>query len=272
VSGVSKQTDAQDGPTERVSPDFPRGAAVVIGGSGGIGAAICASLARAGTDVVLSYRDHLEAAERAAAAVRSEGREAALHPLHVEDPAAVGRFFDQVAKAHECIHTVVSATGADIPMRYISKVDPALWREVIDTDLNGFFNVVHASLPHLRAAGGGCIVALTSVGLQRWAARDVLSIGPKAGIAALLQGVAREEGRHGIRANSVALGVIEAGLFLRLKGQEFDDAWVEAARENTALKRFGTAEEVADAVVFLASARASYLTGQTLVLDGGYHI
>lgn len=272
MSDVAKETDAKDGPTERVRPDFPRGAAVVIGGSGGIGAAICASLARAGTDVVLSYRDHLEAAEQAAAAVRSEGRGSALHPLRVEDAAAVSAFFDQVATEQERIHTVVSATGAEIPMRYISQVEPALWREVIDLDLNGFFNVVHASLPHLRAGGGGCIVALTSVGLQRWAARDVLSIGPKAGIAALLQGVAREEGRHGIRANSVALGVIEAGLFLRLRGREFDEAWLAAARENTALKRFGTAAEVADAVVFLASARASYLTGQTLVLDGGYHI
>jgi NAD(P)-dependent dehydrogenase (short-subunit alcohol dehydrogenase family) len=91
---------------------------------------------------------------------------------------------------------------------------------------------------------------------------------PKAAIEALVRGIAREEGRFGVRANSVALGVIETGIFLRLAGKDFDQEWVEAARGNTALKRFGTAEEVADAVVFLASARASYVTGQTLVLDG----
>jgi NAD(P)-dependent dehydrogenase (short-subunit alcohol dehydrogenase family) len=100
----------------------------------------------------------------------------------------------------------------------------------------------------------------------------VLSVAPKAAIEALVRGIASEEGRFGIRANSVALGVIEAGIFLRLEGVDFDPEWVEAARNNTALKRFGTAEEVANAVVFLASARASYVTGQMLVLDGGYSI
>lgn len=100
----------------------------------------------------------------------------------------------------------------------------------------------------------------------------MLSVAPKAAIEALVRGIASGEGHFRIRANSVALGVIEAGIFLRLKGKDFDREWVEAARSNTALKRFGTAEEVAHAVVFLASSRASYVTGQMLVLDGGYSI
>ena len=95
---------------------------------------------------------------------------------------------------------------------------------------------------------------------------------PKGGIEALVRGIAREEGRFGIRANCVALGVIDAGMFLNLQGEELDQKWMDAAIQNTPLKRFGTAKEVADAVVFLTSTHANYITGQTLRLDGGYSI
>ena len=89
---------------------------------------------------------------------------------------------------------------------------------------------------------------------------------------ALVQGIAKEEGRYGTRANTLALGVIDTGIFTRLKEKEFSSEWVEAARQNTALKRFGTADEVARAALFLASNESSYMTGQTLYLDGGFHI
>jgi NAD(P)-dependent dehydrogenase (short-subunit alcohol dehydrogenase family) len=252
-------------------PDFPEGAAVVIGGSGGVGRSICQGLARSGTDVVLTFRDHQSAASEAAEAIRAAGRRADLHRLSVDDAAAVTSFFEGVVADHGRIHTVVNATGANISMRFIGEVALEEWRAVIESDLNGFFNVVRASLPHLRD-GGGSYVVVSSVGLRRWPARDVLSVAPKAAIEAVVRGIASEEGRFGIRANSVALGVIETGIFLRLKGKDFGREWMEAARNNTALKRFGTAEEVSEAVVFLASARASYVTGQMLVLDGGYSI
>lgn len=85
-----------------------------------------------------------------------------------------------------------------------------------------------------------------------------------------MQGVAREEGRYGVRANSVQLGVIDAGIFHRLKGKDFDARWAAAATENTALKRFGTAQDVAEAVLFLASRQSAYTTGLSLRLDGGF--
>ena len=84
--------------------------------------------------------------------------------------------------------------------------------------------------------------------------------------------VAKEEGRNGIRANSIQLGIIEAGIFLRIKDKDYDDRYIEAAKNNTALKRLGSAQDVADAAIFLASNKASYITGQTLYLDGGYRI
>ena len=86
-----------------------------------------------------------------------------------------------------------------------------------------------------------------------------------------LRRVAREEGRYGVRANSVAVGVVDAGMFPKLVERgELSQDWIDAAMRNTPLRRFGTPEEIADAVVFLASDRGRYITGQTLFVDGGY--
>jgi NAD(P)-dependent dehydrogenase (short-subunit alcohol dehydrogenase family) len=252
--------------------DFPQGVAVVIGGSGGLGGVICDKLARAGTDVVLTYHHNAQAAELVAEAVRRSGRQAAAYPLSVSDPEAVSAFVRQVVEQHTRVHTVVIAAGSAIPMRYIGQMEAGEWKKVIDADVNGFFYVAHAFLPHLREKGGS-FVHLSTAGVRRWPVRDVLSVVPKAAMEALMRGIAREEGRFGIRANCVALGVIEAGMFLRLKQSgELDEQWRRAAIANTPLRRFGTAEEVADTVVFLASPKASYITGQTIYLDGGYGI
>ena len=250
---------------------FANGAAVVIGGSGGIGQAICLSLAAAGCKVALSYRNKQAAAKSLVQQIENSGGQAICLPCDTLDTPAIEHFFQEAVRQYGAIHTLVNAAGTDIPMRFISEVTPQQWTEVINADLNGCFNLIHVALPYLRQ-NGGSIVQISSIGLQRWPQRDLLSVAPKAGIEALLQGVAREEGRYGIRANSVQLGVIEAGIFLRLKGKDFDENWLESAKQNTALKRFGTAEDVANAVVFLASDKAAYITGQCIKMDGGYSI
>ena len=136
---------------------------------------------------------------------------------------------------------------------------------------DGFFNILHATLPRLKAWGGGSYVHLGSAGHLSWPERDGMSVVPKAAIEALITGIAREEGRHGIRANSVLLGVIEAGMFLELSRQGvFDEVWARAVQKNLALKRWGKPEEVGHAVVFLASDRAAYVTGQRIAAAGGY--
>ncbi len=252
--------------------DFPTGTALVIGGSGGVGAAVCRELAAAGCDIALSYHSNQKRAEEVVQEVRALGRKASHHQLSIGDAAQTKAIIDQVA-ADQRLHTVVIAAGSDIEQQLIRDLTPEQWRKVVEADLNGFFHIVQASLQHLQAGGGGSYVHISSAGLHRWPERDVLSVAPKAAIESLVQGIAKEEGRHNIRANSVALGVIETGIFLRLLADGvFDEKWEAAVKAGLCLKRWGQAEEVAHAVAYLASDQAAYVTGQLLSVDGGYGV
>ncbi|MDR3448593.1 MAG: SDR family oxidoreductase [Alphaproteobacteria bacterium] len=250
--------------------EFPQGVAVVIGGSGGIGKAVSLRLAECGCSVAFSYNRNVKAAEELAAKLKDIGRDAYYASLDISSPEATQAFFDVIKEKFGRIHTVVVATGANIRMAYIADVTFEEWRNTIDGDLNGFFNVIKAAIPVLRQ-GGGSIVGLTSAALVRHSPQDILSTAPKGGIESLIRGIAREEGRYGIRANSVALGVIDAGLMDRVWNQ-LTPQFAQAMKSSAALRRIGTADEAADAVVFLASSRASFITGQRLVLDGGYSV
>lgn len=250
---------------------FPSGAALVIGGSGGIGRAVCHELARAGSDVALTYRGRQAVADEIVAELRSLGRRATAHQLTIGDAETVEARVAEAAREHGRLHTVVVGAGTLPKQVPLSKVEREQWRTIVDQDLNGFFNVVQATLPRLKQWGGGSYVHIGSAGHLRWPDRDGLSVVPKAAIEALVTGIAREEGRFNIRANSVLVGVVEAGQFLELTRQgAFDQRWVEAAHRNLAIKRWGKPEEVGHAVVFLASNRAAYITGQRIAVAGGY--
>ena len=252
--------------------NFPEGVALVIGGSGGQGAAICREFARAGSDVVLTYHQNQDRANEVKASVEALNRQAQIAQLSIGDADQVQSVVNQIAAKHR-IHTVVIAAGSDIKQPLIRDITPEEWKNVVDADLNGFFNVVHYTLPHIRAGGGGSYVHISSAGLHRWPKRDGLSVAPKAAIESLIQGIAKEEGAYGIRANSVAIGVINAGIFKRLWADGvFDDKWKEAVQADLCLKRWGEPEEVAHATIWLASSKAAYTTGQVISVDGGYGV
>lgn len=246
-----------------------QGTALVIGGSGGMGAVIAKTLAANGSAVAITYRSNRTRAEQVAEEIRATGVAVSLHALDISDEAAVQRVCEELKGKR--LHTVVQASGSDIKQPLIRDLTPADWRSVVDADINGFFNVLHYTLPLLKSGGGGSYVHLSSCGLFRWPHGDVLSVSPKACIDSLLQGIAREEGKHGVRANSIAVGVIETGIFLRLRAEGvFDEHWCNAAIKNQSIKRFGKPQEIADAALFLAT--AEFVTGQTICVDGGFTV
>lgn len=249
---------------------FPKGAALVIGGSGGIGRATCEAFSCAGSDVAFTYRRNEIVAQSLKATIESVGQRASAIQLELTDRAACQTAIDQAAEEFGGIHTLVIAVGADISMTYTADIDPDEWDRTIAGDLTGSFNVLMPTIPHLRK-NGGAVLGMSSAGLKRFPPKDILSVVPKAGLEMLLNGVAREEGRHNIRANSIALGVINTGLFKRLE-ERLTPEFVEAMRANAPLRRFATAEEVADLTVFLCSTKASFITGQCIALDGGYSV
>ncbi len=253
--------------------EFPNGATLVFGGSGGIGQGVALEFARAGVPVAVAYRTKAEVAERVAGQIREEGVNASTHQVDVTDAEQVKVTVDAAIEAHGRVHTVVWAAGPFVNQLHISEMSQDDWQRAIGVEVMGFFNTIKAALPHLRAAGGGSFVTLGSAGHLRWPDRDGLSVAPKAANESLIKGLAREEGRYNIRANSVLVGVIEAGMFPQLLEQgQFDQRWIDETLHMFALKRWGKAEDIGRAAVFLASNNAAYITGQQLNVSGGYGI
>ena len=252
------------------SMGYPQGTALVFGGSGGVGSAIAKELAQRGLPVCITYRSNQERAEVAADEIRANGGSAVVAQVSLQDSATIDSCVASIVEGGR-LHTVVIATGYDIPQVSIGELTPDLWQRVLRADAEGAFNAIHATLPAMREGGGGSYVHISSAGLLRYPPLDILSVAPKAAIEELIKGIAREEGRHNIRANSIAIGVIETGIFLRLREQGvFDDDWVAAVKGNLPLQRFGAPEEVAKMAAFLASDAAGYTTGQLIPVDGGY--
>lgn len=249
---------------------FPKGGALVVGASGGIGGKVAEILGQDGSDLALVYNRKADAA--AAIAGRTSVK-TSLHQCDVTDPSAITALVDEAIAAHGRIHTLVWAAGPLVDQLYLAETPLENWRKAFEVEVHGFFALVTALIPHMRQQGGGSIVHLGSAGHLRWPDRDGLSVAPKASNESWLKGVAREEGRHGIRANSVLVGVIDAGMFHELMEQgAFPAEWVEETQKMLAIKRWGQPEEIGYAVSWLASNRAAYVTGQQINVSGGFGI
>lgn len=254
-----------------MSDDFPDGATMIFGGSGGIGAEIAVAFARAGTGVAICYNARQDRAEHTAAIARSHGVDVTLHQTDVRQSDSVSAALEAAIAEHRRIHTLVWAAGPIVSQVRIADWPEEMVRQSVEIESLGFFHAAKAAIPHFREAGGGSFVHLGSAGHEWWPNRDGLSVAPKAFNEALVKGIAKEEGRHGIRANSVLVGVVDAGQFKIGQAEGyFDDRWVEASKKLIALRRLGDAEDVAQAAIFFASDRANYITGQTLSVSGGF--
>ncbi|SNC62633.1 NAD(P)-dependent dehydrogenase, short-chain alcohol dehydrogenase family [Marinobacter sp. es.048] len=247
---------------------FTEGVAIVAGGSGGIGAAVCLSLARAGSDVLLTYNSNEQAAEEVAKAVRDLGRQAKAVKLDLCEPGAVEKIAAAAEQEFGRIHSVVYAAGPAIHFQLISQLAPSEWARVVQTDVGGAFNLVHGTLPYLKKSGGAYAAVITAA-VERVPTRDICSAAPKAAIEMLFRGVAKEEGRHSVRANCVGPGWVDAGLGSAVMQNELTSEHIEKIKKAIPLRRVGQAGEIAEAVTFLLSSKASYITGQSLAVDGG---
>ncbi|MEX1008790.1 MAG: SDR family oxidoreductase [Acidimicrobiia bacterium] len=248
------------------------GAAVVTGGSGGLGSVVARMLAARGSDVALTYRSNGDAAAAVVADVKGEGRRARAWQLDLVDAEATRDTLAQIAEQFGGIHALVHAAGPHVPQIHLSRVDPAQFRQHVEEEVVAFFNLVHPALTFLRDTQGS-IVAVTTAATRRYPVRDGLSAGPKGAIETLVRAFAAEEGRYGVRANCVGPGMLTDGMAARLIASgDLDDAALEVTIRNIALRRFGEASDVAEAVCFLASDRARFITGQLLAVDGGYGI
>jgi 3-oxoacyl-[acyl-carrier protein] reductase len=243
--------------------DLSGRAALVTGGSRGIGRAVVARLAEQGADVAFSYRGNEEAATSCVAEIEAMGRKALAVQADVTDPAAAEALVAQALEALGKVDILVNNAGItrdDLIMRM--GVDT--WREVLETNLFGAFYVTKAVMRPMLRARYGRIINMTSVAGIAGNAGQANYSSAKAGLIGLTKATAREVASRGITSNAVAPGFVLTELTESLP--ENIKAGILAA---TPLGRFATPEEIAFAVAFLASDDAAYITGHVLTVDGG---
>lgn len=256
-----------------MSNDFPAGAVIVFGGSGGIGKGVALEFAKAGTNVAICYRSKKEVAEATADQIRALGVKASIHQADVRNRDELQAAFEGAVAEHGRVHSVVWGAGPIVAQVNIADWTDEQFRASMEIEVFGFYNAAKTAIPHFRANGGGSFVHLGSAGHDWWPHLDGLSVAPKACNEALIKGIAKEEGVHEIRANSILVGVIDAGQFkVGQKEGYFDENWEREVKALLPIKRWGKAEDIGQAAVFLTSNRANYITGQTISVAGGFGV
>lgn len=240
--------------------------AVVTGGSRGIGRAIAVALAEAGADVAITYRERRDEAQKTLAQIHALGRRGFAVPMDVTDRTGVEAAAKDASAALGAISILVNNAGINKPTDFDQITDDD-WDLILDANLKGPFVCAQIFLPFIAKTGGGSIVHISSVSGQYGGPRTAHYAASKAGLISLAQVVARFGASHNVRSNTIAAGLIAS----EMAAAGMASPSVQKAADAILLKRLGTARDVADAVVFLASDAASYITAQTLNVNGGLY-
>lgn len=240
--------------------------AVVTGASRGIGRAIALSLAKAGAYVVLNYRGNQTAADTSLAAIVEQGGRGELSRFDVANESEIEQAVKKIVDGHNKIDILVNNAGVttDNLLMRISAVD---WDQVIGTNLKGTILCTKVVSRHMIRQRFGRILNMSSVAGQTGNAGQSLYAASKAGIIGFTKTIARELASRNVTANVIAPGFIETDMTAKLSEQQR-----EKSVQLIPLGRFGTCQEVADMVVFLAGEKAGYITGQVFSINGGLYM
>jgi len=238
-------------------------AALVTGGGRGIGRGIVVELAREGADVAINYRRDHAAAEATAREVEAFGRRAVVLQADVSDGAAVEGMVARAVEFLGGLDIAVANSGVASRFTPVAQLDPAEWRRVMATDLDGAFYTARAAVPHVLARRG-TVLFISSIGADLAGAGGAAYHAAKAGVNTLMKVLAKEVAAAGVRVNCIAPGVVRSEMGERLLRFHGD-----AVLQSIPLGRAGEPMEVGRAAVFLVSDDAAWITGKILRLDGG---
>ena len=251
---------------------------IVTGGGSNIGRAIVHAFAAEGSNIVIAELAPAQGEQVAAeVAAMATGSKVKVVATDVTDHESVAAMVEQAANSFGPVNVLINNVGWTVDRLFLEK-PRSEWEKEVQVNLWGAINCIHAVAPGMIENQGGAIVCISSDAGRIGEYREAVYSACKAGVIALSKSIARETGRYGLRVNVVCPGVVvpptdesisDESMWTEMR-DIFTDEVRERARRNYALRRLGTASEVANAVVFLASDAASFVTGQTLSVSGGY--
>ena len=240
--------------------------ALITGASRGIGRGIALQLARDGWDICVNYSRQREAAEAVAAEIRALGRSAIAVQADVADSAAVASMLRTIEARLGPVSLLVNNAGI-AGQALFQDVSDEEWDRYLAVNLTGARNTIRSALPHMLREKRGCVINISSMWGLRGASCEVAYSCTKAALIGLTRSLALELAPSGIRVNCVAPGVVHTEMV-----QTLGEETLQQLAEETPLGRLGTPEDIANVVSFLASEKASFLTGQVLTADGGFTV